>query len=41
MTRAERRDQKKNRSWYKKHLASNRKALQVVINAKNKREVNK
>ena len=33
-TRWERRDEKKKRAWYKKHLANNRKSLEVIIQAR-------
>ena len=36
-TRWERRDEKKKRAWYKKHLHSNRKALEVIIKAREAR----
>ena len=34
-TKGERREQKKNRAWYKEHLASNRKSLNIIIQAQN------
>ena len=34
MLKGERREQKKKRAWYKRWLASNRKALQIIIDAK-------
>jgi len=36
-TRWERRDEKKKRAWYKKHLHSNRKALEVIVKAREAR----
>jgi len=36
-TKWERRDDKKKRAWYKKHLANNRKALEVLIQARDAR----
>jgi len=36
-TRWKRRDEKKKRAWYKKHLHSNRKALEVIIKARDDR----
>jgi len=36
-TKGERREQKKNRAWYKEHLASNRKSLNIIIQARLKR----
>lgn len=37
MTKGERREQKKNRAWYKKYLANNRKSLMVIIEAQESR----
>ena len=34
----ERRDKKKQRAWYKRQLVSNRKALELIIRAKESRE---
>lgn len=34
MLKGERREQKKKRAWYKKALSNNRKALQLIINAR-------
>ena len=36
-TRWERRDAKQTRAWYKKYMANNRKALEVIIQAKKNR----
>jgi len=36
-TKGERREQKRERAWYKKHMANNRKALEVIIQAKEAR----
>jgi hypothetical protein len=36
-TKGERREQKKNRAWYKEHLASNRKSLNIITQARLKR----
>ena len=40
LTRGERREQKKNRAWYKKAYKNNRKALEVIIQAQRDRYVN-
>ena len=37
LSRGERREQKKNRAWYKEHLANNRKSLEIIIQAKEAR----
>jgi len=37
MTKGERREQKHQRAWYKKYQANNRKALIVMIEAREKR----
>jgi len=37
MIKGERREQKRQRAWYKKYLANNRKALMVMIEAREKR----
>ena len=34
MLKGERREQKKKRAWYKRCLASNRKSLQIIIDAR-------
>ena len=34
----ERRDKKKRGAWYKRHLANNRKSLEIIIRAKQNRE---
>ena len=36
-TKGERREEKRKRAWYKKHLASNRKSLNIGIHARLKR----
>ncbi len=36
-TKWERRETKKQKGWYKKHLANNRKALEVIREAKRNR----
>ena len=36
-TKGERREQKRKRAWYKEHMANNRKALEVVIQAREAR----
>jgi len=36
--RWERREKKKQGAWYKRHLASNRKSLEVIIRARQNRE---
>ena len=36
-TKCERRETKKQKGWYKKHLANNRKALEVIREAKRNR----
>ena len=36
-SRWERRDEKKKRAWYKKHMANNRKSLEVLIQARETR----
>jgi len=38
VTKGERREQKKKRAWYKRHLANNRKALEVLIQAQKNKE---
>ena len=35
-TRSERREQKRNKKWYKKHLHNNRKALEILIELQRK-----
>ena len=37
MMKGERREQKRKRAWYKQHMANNRKALIVLIEAMEKR----
>ena len=32
-TKGERREEKRKRAWYKEHLASNRKSLNIIIQA--------
>ena len=34
MLKADRRQQKRTKAWYKKHLANNRKSLDIVIQAR-------
>jgi len=36
-TKGERREEKRKRAWYKEHLASNRKSLNIIIQARLKR----
>jgi hypothetical protein len=36
-TKGERREEKRKRAWYKQHLASNRKSLNIIIQARLKR----
>ena len=36
--RGERRENKKRGAWYKRHLASNRKSLNIIIKARQDRE---
>ena len=38
VTKGERREQKKKRDWYKRHVANNRKALEVLIQAQKNKE---
>ena len=37
MHKAERREQKRKRAWYKEHMANNRKSLEVIIQAQRDR----
>ena len=37
MHKAERREQKRKRAWYKEHMANNRKSLEVIIHAQRNR----
>ena len=37
MHKAERREQKRKRAWYKEHMHSNRKSLEVIIQAQRDR----
>ena len=42
MHKAERREQKRQRAWYKEHMANNRKSLEVIIQAqKDRNELHK
>ena len=42
MHKAERRDLKRKRAWYKEHMANNRKSLEVIIQAqKDRNELHK
>lgn len=37
MMKGERREQKRKRAWYKEHMANNRKSLEVLLRAIDKR----
>ena len=37
MMKGERREQKRKRAWYKQHMANNRKALLVMMEARERR----
>ncbi len=36
MNKGERREQKRRRAWYKKHMHNNRKSLEILINIQRK-----